>query len=199
MKKLLLHLFHTCLNNRIFYKLIQIFIWEKWTFDARKISRIISPSNTVISGLFKGMQYPNLESAGSALLPKIIGNYEDELQDSFTRLLKNTYTEILDIGCAEGYFAVGFAMKQKGAKVYAYDTDAKAISLCKAMAEKNNVSAQMVYGGTCTAYELAAFKFSGRSLILSDCEGYEKELFTTQNIGNLKNSDIVIEVHDMYA
>ena len=31
---------------------------------------------------------------------------------------------------------------------------------------------------------------------MSDCEGYERELFTASNIFNLTNCDLLIEVHD---
>ena len=42
----------------------------------------------------------------------------------------------------------------------------------------------------------SSFKFQGRGLILSDCEGFEKKFFTPESVKNLKQCDIIIEAHD---
>jgi hypothetical protein len=39
-------------------------------------------------------------------------------------------------------------------------------------------------------------KFSGRALILADCESYEKNLFTDASVAALRRHDVLIEVHD---
>lgn len=198
MKNLVKNLFRSLLNTTTGYKIAQHIVWEKWAYDSVEACKIISPNNVVISGLFKGMKYPILQSAGSALFPKILGNYEDELSKPITHLLRHQYSEIIDVGCAEGYFAVGLALKQKTAKVYAFDTDTKALQLCEALAKENNVDSQFIYNGTCTAKDLANFRFTGRGLIISDCEGYEMRLFDKNSLHNLANCDLIIEIHDMY-
>src|SRR5262249_37363105 len=43
---------------------------------------------------------------------------------------------------------------------------------------------------------LATLQFSGRALILSDCEGYEKELFPEKTILALAAHDLFVEAHD---
>ena len=60
----------------------------------------------VRNGFFKGMKYVTFKSAGSSLFPKLLGSYEIELLPVFAGLQKNKYDDILDIGCAEGYYAV---------------------------------------------------------------------------------------------
>ncbi|RWY52482.1 methyltransferase [Mucilaginibacter gilvus] len=150
----------------------------------------------VLSGPFKGMKYPSLSSVGSSLYPKLLGSYEKELHQVIGELMGNNYTEILDIGCAEGYYAIGLSLKKPRAKVYAYDTDETARALCEKMAHLNGVDDKVILRETCTAKELVHFKFTGHALIVCDCEGYEEHLFTPQNVSNLKDCDLLIETHD---
>src|SRR5690606_34320539 len=105
-------------------------------------------------------------------------------------------SEILDIGCAEGYYAVGFALKCPGTRVYAYDTDEQARNYAQQMAELNGVADRVEVRAHCSAETLAGFSFTGRALIFCDCEGYEKQLFNGDNLANLKNCDLLIETHD---
>ena len=49
---------------------------------------------------------------------------------------------------------------------------------------------------TCTSNELGKFNFTGRGLVICDCEGFEKYLFNADNIENLTNCDLLIETHD---
>jgi hypothetical protein len=49
------------------------------------------------------------------------------------------------------------------------------------------------------AQGLGSEDFSGKKvLIISDCEGYEKQLFTAENIQNLSACTVLIEVHDLF-
>lgn len=152
----------------------------------------------VMHGPFKGMVYPEYMAHGSSLYPKLLGSYESELYNDIEELLKNDYKTIIDVGSAEGYYAIGFAMRKPEARVFAYDVDKVALDACRKMAVANKVDKQMEFGEFCSAKVLADMKLEGRSLVLSDCEGYEMELFTKESVANLKNSDIIIEVHDLY-
>jgi SAM-dependent methyltransferase len=185
------------LQQESFRKIIQKLYWEKEKIEAKEICKQISSDNSILRGPFKGMKYASLDSAGSSLLAKILGSYEDELHEIIYSIQDSNYKEILDVGCAEGYYAVGLATKMRDSKIFAYDNDKKAIELCKENAKENNVNSKISFGDFCSAQTLADFKFSGKGLIISDCEGYEIELFTKQNLLNLKNCDILIEMHNL--
>ena len=161
-----------------------------------KALQLISPDLIVRHGPFKGMIYPVLESVGSALIPKLLGSYENELHSIFDDILSKNYTDIIDVGCAEGYYAVGFARRFSAVKIYAYDTDARAVDLCTKMAQVNNVADRFVMGSLCTSETLEALPLSGQALIICDCEGYEKSLFTEETIPVLAKHDLLIETHD---
>ncbi len=150
----------------------------------------------VMNGPFKGLKYGSLSSYGSAIYPKLLGSYERELHAVIEKCCQDQYSEIIDVGCAEGYYAVGLAIRNKSAKVYAYDTESEARKLCEASARLNSVSQRVNVHGFFSPDELAKFKFTGKGLVICDCEGYEKILFNNKNIQNLSNCDLVIELHD---
>lgn len=149
-------------------------------------------------GPFTGMRYPDFIAKGSAMYPKLLGSYECELNNTVEELLKNKYATVLDVGCAEGYYAVGLAMRLPNTTVYAYDVDATAIQACKELAETNKVMERMKFGSFCSADTLKNFNFTGRGLIICDCEGYEMDLFPKETVQNLKTCDVLIEMHDLY-
>ncbi|MCB2216843.1 methyltransferase [Desulfofustis glycolicus] len=158
------------------------------------------PDLTVRHGPFAGVQYPSSQAVGSALFPKLLGSYETELHPIICgTVLKTDYSEVIDVGCAEGYYAVGLLTRHPNTIVHAFDTEPRALEMCRKMAEINRVSDRLRLGAMCTAETLAEFPFTGKALIMSDCEGYEKELFTDKNRSTLKEHDLLVEVHDGHA
>ena len=142
------------------------------------------------------MKYPGAQAAGSAFMPKLLGSYERELHPILERLLAKGYAELIDVGCAEGYYAVGCALKMPQCHVTAYDLDPEARRLCSAMAELNGVSNRVKVEQFCNSETLQAFRPAGKSLVICDCEGYEKTLFTPDVRDALLGHDILIEMHD---
>ncbi len=154
---------------------------------------------TVLSGPFTGMRYPAAISVGSRLFPKLLGTYENELHTIVEQACDATYETVHDIGCAEGYYAVGCALRMPAAQIYAYDINPKAIKACSALALHNGVQCRIHIGGACTPESLQALEGKPRSLIISDCEGYEDQLFTEDVIKSLRSHDCLIETHDFFG
>ncbi|MEB2784740.1 hypothetical protein [Algoriphagus persicinus] len=152
----------------------------------------------VLSGPFKGLKYPSLVSNGSSLLPKLIGTYEQELSPIINRISKTGYSLIIDVGSAEGYYAVGLALVKKEVKVITYDISENAQKICKEMAEINGVSDRLQVFGECDKEILNSFSDQDNGLIISDCEGFELELFDDEIVENLKKFDFLIETHDCF-
>lgn len=149
----------------------------------------------VLNGPFKGLKYPYIQAVGSAVFAKLLGTYESECHQVLEEICSRRYSEIINIGCGEGYYAVGLAIKITEAKVFAFDTSEAAQMLTKEMATLNNVLDRMTIGSFCSAEFLATFPFSEKGLIICDCEGCERELFR-QATYNLSRSDLLIEIHD---
>jgi ribosomal protein L11 methylase PrmA len=132
---------------------------------------------------------------GSALAPKLLGCYEVELQEVLERALQTPYQEVIDIGSAEGYYAVGLALRLPLARVHAFEMDPLRQRLCAEMAQANGVAERVLIAGACDGEKLAALT-SGHPLVVCDCEGYELELLQPDLISGLKHCDLLVELHD---
>jgi precorrin-6B methylase 2 len=154
------------------------------------------PDLVVTKGPFKGLRYPSMHTFGSALFPKLLGSYESELHQPLCEILSNDYDTVVDIGCGEGYYAVGFALALPSAEVYAFDTDLRSTQLCQIMANLNGVNSRVHIGNKCDEQTLRSLPLGARALIMSDCEGYEGLLFTKELAHFLAKHDLVIETHD---
>lgn len=153
-------------------------------------------SKEVLNGPFKGLKYPNFYAHGSSLYSKFLGTYENELNDVWERLKKAEFDKIIDVGCAEGYYAVGFCKLFPFTKVEAYDIDQIARNACDSLAKTNNVTNLEIkefFGPE----DVKLLDESSKNLLIVDCEGFEFELFTERNVSHLKNSTLVIELHDL--
>lgn len=206
MKKQIKNWFKVLIANNFSWKILQpvaklglFMVRERQAYTNKKAANwtYLFESLTVQNGPFKGMRYPRHDSFGSMLYPKLLGSYEKELWETMEIIKSTSYSEIIDIGCAEGYYAIGLALKSTNTKIYAYDSAERARELCSEMAELNGVKDKVFIRAGLSPEGLAAFPFSGKNLIICDCEGYEKVLFNSSNISKLQKSDILIETHDM--
>ena len=154
------------------------------------------PSLSVQHGPFRGLVYPAAEAHGSVLFPKLLGSYERELHAVFDEILTGPLTAIVDIGCAEGYYAVGLAIRSRQTPVFAFDTDARAREACRRMAAINDVDALVTIGEECSAATLTHLTLGGHALVVSDCEGAERWIFTESVAEALRPHHLVIELHD---
>jgi hypothetical protein len=105
------------------------------------------------------------------------------------------YTLILNIGCAEGYYAVGFARLLPEARILAFDTDPDQQAHCRANAKLNGVSGRISVAGL---FKGEAFdSFAGeRTLVICDIEGGEIELLQPEKWPPLCKMDLLIELHE---
>jgi hypothetical protein len=161
-----------------------------------RLRRELFPDLKVLTGPFRGMKYPFARSHGSTLLPKLLGSYESELHPILEEMLQNKYTEIVDIGCAEGFYAVGLALRFADAAVHAFDTDATARRLCCELGMANGIEGRLRIGEFCDQSTLRSIPLGNKALIICDCEGYEGVLFTSAIIDCLVGHDLIVETHD---
>jgi len=172
----------------------------------KRVLRVVVAKHGLMvqAGPFKGMLYVQsvVESSlavpralGSALVPKLLGCYEAELQSLLAQILETTYEEVVDIGAAEGYYAVGLALCLPSARVFAFETDALRRKLCAEMARANGVAERVSLAGECGLKELA-LQAQRQPLIVCDCEGYELELLQPDLIPDLRGCDLLVELHD---
>ncbi len=151
--------------------------------------------NTVFSGPFKGMTY--LDAAEGALLPRLIGCYEAELHSTILEMKSAGYENIIDIGCAEGYYAVGLARLFNDATVYAHDISEAAQKACTALAKVNHVSDRVHVGGVFDGNTLKQYVHE-KTLVICDIEGAEEQLLDPDSYPSFRDVDLIVEVHECY-
>jgi hypothetical protein len=149
----------------------------------------------VRQGPFRGMKLG--ENSTGSHYPKLLGTYEQELYPAITRLSTRESRTIVNIGCGEGYYAVGLGLMMNDATVYAFDTNENAQSACREAAIANGVNSRVTIRGQCSHAELDALcEGPRRTFVVIDCEGCEDMLIDPLAVPNLKYADLLIETHD---
>ena len=188
-------------SAKLFLRFAELFRYEKSKVEIEKAESNLKKhfnTHTVEHGYFKGLKYPSFISFGSSLFPKLSGSYESELFPFFKEINTNRYANIIDVGCAEGFYAAGLALKYPLSKIYAFDIDERARKLCTDLCLLNSVADRVSVLGECTTEILKDLSNNSRNLIICDCEGFERHLFNEDNIDALSKSDLLIELHPMY-
>jgi len=148
----------------------------------------------VLAGPFQGMRLLRFAS-GSGLLPKVAGCYEMEIQPAVAASLRRGYRRVVNVGCGEGYYAVGYALALPQAVVHAFDLDILARRRLRTLARRNGAAGRVRPAALCMPEDLAALAGEG-SLVFCDCEGCEKELLDPVRVPALAGSDLLVELHD---
>lgn len=142
-------------------------------------------------GPFAGMHYVEI-AAGSAYSPKILGCYEQELHPYLVGVSR--YRRFVNIGCAEGYYAVGVKMLAPEVEVFAFDRSENARKLCQTLRGANGIYAGFHVQGECTPDTLGALAEPG-TLVMVDIEGAEVELLRGVPADRLARCDLIVETH----
>lgn len=149
---------------------------------------------TILHGPFKGMKYLS-RSSNSAYIPKILGIYEKEIYSVLLDFL-NKSDLFINIGCAEGYYAVGSALRYPHLNIITYDIDKESRQFLSKLKTKNdvqNINIKKKFSDT-------EFSFIQNSsyqnfTYLIDIEGEELNIFS-KYYNHFNNSYFIIELHD---
>ena len=177
---------------------------ERWT-TRRRASALVEPTRAYVArhgtevrhGPLAGLRYPAgaQDSGTDYLVAKLTGAYELELHDAIAAWVAAAPAHVVDVGSAEGYYAVGLARAIPGAQVHAFDIDASARERCAALAALNGVADRVTVGEACTPETLAALPAEG-VVLLCDAEGYERELLDPARAPRLAGWPVLVELHD---
>lgn len=157
---------------------------------------MLRSSGRVMAGPFTSMQHVG-QSAGSAMIPKILGIYERELASLVDAAVADQPDIIVDAGAAEGYYAVGFALRLPQARVIAFEMEPAARDLLAAMSRLNKVTDRVEIRGKCEPSDLqGAIEPARRPLVVCDVEGYEDKLLDPVAVPALCRASVIVETHD---
>ncbi len=150
----------------------------------------------VQGGPFAGMKFLPASAEGCHV-PKLLGCYERELHDLVEAAVVTSYGAIVNIGCAEGYYAVGFALRCPSVPIFAYDANPGALQACRELATRNGVAERVTVAGLFEPRTFLAFQ-GRRTLFVIDIEGNELELLESLPAAELAGFDFIIECHDCF-
>ena len=147
-----------------------------------------------LKGPLAGLDF--LESSAEGChVAKLLGCYEQPLHAHLKRILLGQYTKVINIGCAEGYYAVGFAKAVPNLISLAFDIDDSAQNARRHLARKNNVSNRVEIGGRFEPKDFEKYADEA-ALIFCDIEGGEQELLDPRLSPSLRQLDIIVESHE---
>lgn len=149
------------------------------------------------AGPFRGMTLDGETSWGDDLGMMLAGQYEREVMDLIARTDFSAYDAVVDVGCANGLFAVGMARLRPDWRVIAFDISEDAQRTTRRNAERNGVADRLdVRGGATPDALQAALEPIGRPFVIVDVEGYEAVLVDPAAVPGLTKADVLIELHD---
>jgi hypothetical protein len=163
---------------------------------AREVSR--ATGGRVAAGPFAGMKL-DYELFPVHASPKFLGTYEKELHGVIERAIQFHPKYILNVGCAEGFYAVGLALRLNDAYVFAADADPKALLATMKNAELNEVSTRVRPVGIVSSRQFSRYLRAGASLLVMDCEGAEFSLLDPANDVSLLRTNIIVEIHPEFG
>jgi hypothetical protein len=149
----------------------------------------------VMQGPFRGM---SLVVDPSVLdWPKLLGTYERELHPVIERAVQPPPRAVINVGSAEGYYAVGLAVRCPSATVLAFDDRPQMREHVARMAVTNGVADRVRVQGWCGEPELSrALAEHPTALLVVDIEGGEVDLLDPDREPALRVCPILVEEHD---
>jgi hypothetical protein len=165
----------------------------RWRSNMLARTYIARQGASILHGPFAGMAYVDHPIEG-ALMPRLLGVYESELHPHFEAICPQVDC-VVDVGCAEGYYAVGLARRWPGLTVYAHDILESAQEACAELAARNGVGARVVIGGEFRPADFQRFT-DRRVLVLVDAEGAELDILQPEHAPALAQMNIIVETHD---
>jgi len=175
-------------------------LYSAWRLLAKYRALLIGNTITrrdgpvVQSGPFAGMTLHGNVSEG-CFVPKLLGCYEEELHPVLRSLPAHGLSTVINIGCSEGFYAVGLAGLMPNSIVKAYDINPEAQKMCRSLASLNNIADRVSVEGEFKTGDFAAFA-GDLTLVVCDIEGGEDELLDPRVAPALGEMYILVEFHE---
>jgi hypothetical protein len=165
----------------------------KWRAEIIANTVMRRQGDRVHAGPFAGMAYPVRASEGTRVA-RLLGAYEASLHPVIEAIIAKSPDLVIDIGSAEGYYAVGLARRLGQTRILARDASARAQALCATLATANGVAARVEIGGLFTHADFDLCTRS-RAVVICDIEGAEADLLDPARAPGLAHADILVECH----
>jgi hypothetical protein len=127
----------------------------------------------------------------------LLGLYEQEVLRSLTDFPEK-YSTFINLGAGDGYYDVGALVNNHFQNAYCFEMSEKGRSLIRENAELNGVSDRLsIYGAADQSFVGAIENVElHKSVLLVDIEGGEFDLLDEAVLLQLKESIIIVELHE---
>ena len=174
--------------KKLYYKFTKKY-WSMLSYEhARKHNFVVQ------YGIFKNLKMNDKVSWGKGDIgSKIYGIYENKIQQKLKDISKPI---LIDIGAADGFFAIGCLKSKICEFCYAFEETKKSRENLHLTAKINNVKNKLSIMGEVTKdnfFSLLPSKIDfSKTTILCDIEGGEFDFFTEEILKKIRNSNIII-------
>ncbi|MBA4073316.1 MAG: hypothetical protein C0497_16060, partial [Gemmatimonas sp.] len=133
--------------------------------------------------------------------PVLLGAFECETHAWLEREFARGWSIAVNVGSAAGFYSTGMAIRLPAATVHAFEMDPAWQEATRRSAAHNGVASRVQVHGTADAPALAALPVPADqgALVVSDCEGAERELLDPVRVPWLARSALCVELHDFAA
>ncbi|MDH0898491.1 hypothetical protein N5C12_03845 [Comamonas aquatica] len=178
-------------------------LWRKETIRERqeRISLEVFQlcKKTVCYGPFKGMKLSEDNWWGKLDLgSQCLGLYEKELLEIISKFKKNEFTTLIDIGAADGYYAVGMLFSGKVQHAICFEQSQKGRETIQRNFEYNNSPGKINILEEANIVSLSKISnyLTNKTFVIIDIEGAEFNLLTDDILNKLHLCTIFIEIHN---
>jgi|TARA_B100001063_G_scaffold36489_1_gene30009 hypothetical protein len=178
--------------KKFFYKITKKY-WNSLSYEHAKKNNFI-----VQNGVFKNLKInDNISWGRGDVGSKIYGFYENKIQKKLKELRKPI---LIDIGAADGFFAVGCLHAKLSKYCYAFEQNEKSRSALFKTAKMNSVDNQISIMGKVDNKTFLSLLPKDLNLsnvvILCDIEGEEYNFFSETILKKLTKCNLIIEIHN---
>jgi hypothetical protein len=130
----------------------------------------------------------------------LLGMYEQEVLESIGKM-RNRFSVLVDIGAADGYYAIGSLRAGWVSHAYCYEVSELGRATIKRNAELNGFSEALTILGEAKAGFMNDLKSEYQvkpqeCLVIMDIEGGEEDLLAMSGLNSLAHSVSIVEIHD---
>lgn len=131
----------------------------------------------------------------------LLGIYEKEVLDHLSNM-PETHSVFIDIGAADGYYAMGLLRSGRYCKAICYEASEKGRLAIAKNAAMNQVADKVeIHGAADNSFCLELLGTSidlSTCVLLCDIEGGEFEIFRSEVLSSFQGSYLIIETHDRF-
>jgi len=162
----------------------------KWRADLLRNTVTSQDGTSVQSGPFQGMHYAS-QAPDQPHVPRLLGTHDAALHPTLEAIIAEAPPLVIDIGCGEGFYAIGFALRLPRSTIWARDTNEKSRDATEALATANTVARRVKIGGALTHADFDICR-AQHTLILCSLNNATDALLDPDRAKGLRRADLLI-------